>query len=142
MTSTFGLRPAPSRPSARLGALAALLGGMFYLAVALAAPASALERDDGDDPGEQISKLEALLLFGVVPLGLMLLIALLVSLPWLVKGQRKPGEAQPEWFGAPEDTPEVAGHGEQPALTGRVVDGGSGGGEGDGGDGGGSSARW
>lgn len=141
MTSTRGLRPTPSRPSAGLRAFLTLLTGMFCLTVAWAAPASALERDDGDDPGEQITKLEALLLFGVVPLALMALITLAVSLPWLIKGQRKPGEAQPEWFGAPEDAPEVGGHGEQPALSGRVVTSGADGGEDDG-DGGGSSARW
>lgn len=145
MTSTRGHRPAHPRLFARLGALGTVLGGTFCLAVAYAAPVAATERDDGDDPGEPMSKLEALLMFGVVPLGIMLLITLLVSLPWLLKGQRKPGtwDAQPEWYGAPEGTSEVeGGHGEQPALTGRVVTTGTDGGEDDGGDGGGSSARW
>lgn len=139
VTSTRGHRPATSRSLARFGALGALTSGAFLLAVALAAPVSALERDDGDDPGEQISKLEALLIFGVIPVAAMLTITLLVCLPWLLRGQRKSGEAAPEWFGAPEGTAEVTGHGEQAELTGRVV--GADGGDSDA-DGGGSSARW
>ena len=140
-----GPSPGPLATSARLGALGALLIGSSCLAVALAAPVAALERDDGDDPGGQMSKLEVLLVFGVIPLGIVLLISLLVALPSLLKGQRKLGswDAQPEWYGGPtEGTPEVAGHGEQAELTGRVVTTGADGGEADGGDGGGSSARW
>lgn len=143
MTSIRGPRPAHPRPVARFGAV---LTGALVVAVVAAAPVAALERDDGDDPGEQLSTLESLALFGVLPIALMLLIALLVCLPSLIKGPRnKPGinwDAQPEWYGGPQDeaqTPAVAGSGTQQALTGRVVSTGA---EGDADDGGGSSARW
>ncbi len=120
---------------------------MVVLGVALAAPVAALERDDGDDPGDQMSKLEALMWFGAIPVGLMLLISLLTVLPSMLKGKStKPWDAQPEWYGGPElesgADPAMAGHGEQQALTGRVMSSGADGGEDDGGDGGGSSARW
>lgn len=120
---------------------------MLVIGVALAAPVAAAHRDDGDDPGDPMSKLEALFFFGVIPLGLMLLIALLVTLPSLLKGKsNKAWDAQPEWYGGPElesgANPAVAGHDEAQALTGRVVVTGADGGEDDGGDGGGSSARW
>ncbi|MGQ0844864.1 MAG: hypothetical protein ACT4QF_12080 [Sporichthyaceae bacterium] len=123
----------------RARAVACTSFGALVVGVALAAPAAALERDDGDDPGEQMSTLEALMLFGVVPIALMLLITLLTVLPSMVKGNKKPGinwDAQPEWYGGPEGekAPEVEA-GRQ-ALTGTVVSGG----ETD--DGGGSSARW
>lgn len=123
-----------------------MLTGALAVAVAAAAPVAALERDDGDDPGEQLSTLESLALFGVVPIALMLLIALLVSLPSLIKGSRnKPGinwDAQPEWYGGPQDeatTAAVTSAGGQQALTGRVVSTGA---DGDAEGGGGSSARW
>lgn len=121
---------------------ARLLGVAFAgttVVVASAAPVAALERDDGDDPGSQLSKLEALALFGVVPVGLMLLIALLVVLPSMLKGNKgKPGinwDGQPEWYGGPDSAQPAleSGQGQQ-ALTGTVV--------GTGEDAGGSSARW
>lgn len=121
---------------------ARLLGVAFAgltLVVAQAAPVAALERDDGDDPGSQLTKIEALLLYGVVPVGLMLLISLLVCLPGMLKGNRgKPGinwDGQPEWYGGPQDEKPALEPGQsQQALTGTVVSTGE--------DAGGSSARW
>ena len=110
-----------------------------------------MHRDDGDDPGPQISKLKALLVYGVTPISIGIVIALLVMLPSLARGPRyRLGEewrANPEWFGAPGAPPEVeSGYGhaavEAPAepaeLTGRIVATGAE----ETGEDGGSSARW
>lgn len=121
---------------------ARLLGLAFAgvtLVVAAATPVAALERDDGDDPGSQLTTIESLLLFGVVPVGIMLVIALLVVLPGMLKGNRgKPGinwDGQPEWYGGPEgEKPALEPGQSQQALTGTVVSTGE--------DAGGSSARW
>jgi hypothetical protein len=122
----------------------------------LVAPAAlALHREDGDDPGPQISTLKALLIFGVIPVGISLLIALLVSLPSLARGPRyRPGlgwDGTPEWYGGPGEAaePEHGGYGgtqvtgtkKREALTGTIVATGETGGAGEAGDGG-SSARW
>jgi len=120
-----------------------------------AVPAFALHRDDGDDPGKQISTLKTILLFGVTPLAVSVVIALLVMLPSLAKGPRyRLGEewrATPEWYGAPGAGTEVEsggyGHGhapveaaaEQQAITGTIVPTDA---EVETGEGGGSSARW
>jgi hypothetical protein len=75
------------------------------LSLALASPAFALARDDGDDPGPGLSAGMVLLVFIGVPVGLFLLIALLVSVPSMVRGPRyRPGLgwwAEPVWFGGP-----------------------------------------
>jgi hypothetical protein len=129
----------------------AVLASAFVWSALSAGPAFALHRDDGDDPGRQISKLKAILVYGVTPISIMIVIALLVMLPSLARGPRyRLGEewrANPEWFGAPGAQPEVeSGYGhaavEDPAepaeLTGRIVTTGA---EKTGEDGG-SSARW
>lgn len=64
--------------------------------------------DSGAAPeGSGIGGLEAVLLFGVVPLALMLLVAALVWLPGMVRGNRyrpaKGWSASPLWFGGPPD---------------------------------------
>jgi hypothetical protein len=105
---------------------AAVFAAVFVLAMLAAAPAFALHRDDGDDPGKQISTLKAILVFGVIPLGASALIVLLVMLPSLAKGPRyRPGlgwQATPEWYGAPGTEPEVAGGGEHPAEVSAAAD--------------------
>jgi hypothetical protein len=135
---------------------AAVLAAALVWSTLTAAPAFALYRDDGDDPGKQISTLKAILVFGVIPIGLMALIALLVMLPSLAKGPRyRPGldwQATPEWYGAPGAEAEVesGGYGhtpavaaapaaEQEAITGTIVAPDA---EVETGEGGGSSARW
>jgi hypothetical protein len=131
---------------------AAVLAAALVWSTLTAAPAFALYRDDGDDPGKQISTLKAILVFGVIPIGLMALIALLVMLPSLAKGPRyRPGldwQATPEWYGAPGSEVEAgeAGHApavtagtEREALSGTVLPSDA---ETQTGDGGGSSARW
>jgi hypothetical protein len=136
---------------------AAVLAAASVWSTLAATPAfAALHRDAGDDPGKQISTLKAILVFGVIPIGLTALISLLVLLPSLAKGPRyRLGEewrAIPEWYGAPGAEAEVSSGGygshrhapveaaaEQQAVTGTVVPSDA---EVETGDGGGSSARW
>lgn len=77
------------------------------LLVALAVPAQAVVRDDGDEPGQGLSYAASLLIFGGLPLALFAIITLLVVLPSLAKGPRhRPGLswwASPVWFGGPAD---------------------------------------
>jgi hypothetical protein len=101
-------------------------------------------------------------LFGVIPIGAGLVIALVVSLPSLARGPRyRPGlgwEGTPEWYGGPQDDEQaqdddqaqlVGGHGaaqagrhrRSEALTGRIVATGDSSDSVDFADGG-SSARW
>ncbi|AXE85945.1 hypothetical protein [Streptomyces sp. Go-475] len=61
----------------RAGALAA---GTTLMMLLMSAPASALTRDDGDDPGPGLSVIETLGLFVVAPIVLYLVIAGLVMI--------------------------------------------------------------
>jgi hypothetical protein len=93
------------RPS-RFVVLVALLASWIGSNVCGAAPALATaHRSDGDNPGPEISPLKAVLLFAGIPLGALALIALVVSLPSLMRGPRyRPGrgwQGTPEWYGAP-----------------------------------------
>lgn len=148
ISSAFSALPHASKNAARAG----LVLGIVASATLVASPASAeVHRDAGDEPGETISRLKAVLLFGVVPIGLFLLIALLVALPSVVRGPRyRPGQGwqgNPEWYGAPgAEAPAVGGGYGSPAvatkssdaeLTGTIVSE-----ESASGDGGGTSARW
>ena len=91
----------------RLALRAVALGASAPLLLALATPASAVYRDDGDEPGQALTYFNTLLIFGVLPLALFAIIALLVMLPSLAKGPRyRPGLswwASPVWFGGPSD---------------------------------------
>jgi hypothetical protein len=73
--------------------------------LAATSPVFAQNRDDGDDPGRQLTALENLLLYVAAPLGLFLLISLLVLAPSIAKRPRyRPGLswwAEPVWFGGP-----------------------------------------
>jgi hypothetical protein len=128
------------RPS-RFVVLAALLAAWFGSNVAGAPAARAtVHPSDGDDPGPQLSTLKTVLIFGLIPVGAMLLIALVVSLPSLVRGPRyRPGrnwQGTPEWYGAPAAEVDAGpGHASGDAVTGKIVATGDS-------DGGGSSARW
>lgn len=127
--------PRTRRPLARAGVV---LGPAVLLGPMLAGPAQALRRDDGDDPGEQLSTLEVLLIFGVIPIAVMGLIALLVCLPSLVKSPRGTAgwDGRSAWLGGPAQQPAAVGSGAAPdartgspdvltgspdALTGTVV---------------------
>lgn len=73
--------------------------------LATAAPALAREQDAGSDPGESLSPLATLLIFGVLPVALFLLIALLVSAGSIAGGTRyrpdRVWDATPVEFGLP-----------------------------------------
>lgn len=87
----------PSRPGSARSAFARRAATAYALALVplslvLAAPASAVERSDGDSPGEPISTLAAIGIFVGAPLGLFLLIALLTFAPGTTRGPRyRPG---------------------------------------------------
>jgi hypothetical protein len=95
-------------------------------------------RDDGDNPGRQLTALENLLLYVVAPLGLFLLIAFLVMAPSIVRGPRyRPGLswwAEPVWFGGPRRGPSHEPAVGDPAAAVSVIEPTH--------DGGGASARW
>ncbi|HKA69381.1 MAG TPA: hypothetical protein VKG85_09720 [Actinomycetes bacterium] len=73
--------------------------------LATAAPALAREQDAGSDPGESLSPLATLLIFGALPVGIFLLIALLVSAGSIAGGTRyrpdRVWDATPVEFGLP-----------------------------------------
>ena len=135
-----------TRPLPKAALRAGVVGSVFASSALAASPAfAALHRDDGDDPGKGMSALKVVGTFIGIPVGLFLLIALLVSIPSMIKGPKyRPGkewQATPEWYGAPGEVEGDAhaelGAGEEHAeLTGTVVEPGAEG------DGGGTSARW
>ena len=96
----------------RLALRAVALCASVPLLLALATPASAVYRDDGDEPGQALTYFNTLLIFGVLPVALFAIIALLVMLPSLAKGPRyRPGLrwwASPVWFGGPSDPDAVS----------------------------------
>jgi len=81
----------------------------------VAAPALAQEPDAGSEPGEPLSPLATLLIFGVLPVALFLFIALLVSAGSIARGPRyrpdRMWDATPAEFGMPM-------HGVRPAPAG------------------------
>jgi hypothetical protein len=72
---TFGT--VDKKNALRAGALAA---GTTLMMLLMSSPASALTRDDGDDPGPGLSVIETLGLFVVAPIVLYLVIAGLVMI--------------------------------------------------------------
>ena len=109
-------------------------------ALVLAATAVALTACGGDDPaatnhlgfengvapeGESLTTLQAVLLYGVAPLAILLLIAALVWLPGMVRSSRyrptRGWNAAPLWFGGPADPAAAV----ESAQTGDLVRGGA-----------------
>jgi hypothetical protein len=90
-----------ARLALRVGAAAAP-----PVAVLLAPPALAATPETWGDPAP-MSLLQALLIYGGIPLGLMAVITVLVMAPSLVRGDRQQrGVAswtEPQWFGGPGD---------------------------------------
>jgi len=137
------------RPFPQAALRAATVGAVLASSMLVTSPAfAALHRDDGDDPGKGISRIKVLGIYVGIPVGLFLLIALLVSIPSMIRGPRyRPGkewQATPEWYGAPDDDSEYALEGRAAGeleggasgeLTGTIVEPAEG-------DGGGTSARW
>ncbi len=72
-------------------------------------------------PAEGISRLEVFLFYVVAPLGIMVVIAVLVLLPGIVRGSRyRPGRgwsAPPLWFGGPADPVAAVEAAETDSLT-------------------------
>lgn len=119
--------------------VARLLAVVPAVLVTLAAgSASASPPEQWED--SSVSPLRAILVYLVLPVGLFLLIALLVYLPSMRKGQGyHPGEAWrggPEWFGGPRGGVEAADRAGQPAAVGPGSTGSSDG------ERGGASGRW
>ena len=89
------------------------------LSMLVTSPAFALVRDDGDDPGPPMSKMEGLMVFVGIPLGSLFLI-------WIVCSAMKtrtppPGhtvQGPPIWYMPPDEHGHVA-HGihQNPALS-------------------------
>jgi hypothetical protein len=80
--------------------------GTVGLLLATAGPALAAP-DEGSEPGSGLSVIETLLWFVVLPAGIFVAIALLVSAPSMARGPRyRPGLgwwAAPVWFNGPDD---------------------------------------
>lgn len=104
---------------------------MLLPLVAVPALAAPPEAWPDTEPASAIGYLLVLL---VIPLGLALLIALLASVPKLVRGERyTPGLSwrnETEWFGGPKDGVEAADRTDPKALEGESAERG------------GASARW
>lgn len=124
--------PAPSSRVVRRSVSALVLTPVLLLAVS-PVPAAATP-PEGWPETEPVSVTSYLLLLLVIPLGLALLIALLASVPRLVRGDRyTPGLAwrkETEWFGGPRDGLEAADRTDPKALEGESAERG------------GASARW
>jgi hypothetical protein len=108
--------------------IAVLVTGLLA-PVLTAAPAMALIKDDGENPGPSLGDGMTLLLFVVIPLGVFAIITFFALLPSALSRPRyrpgKPWNHDPLWFGGPED-PETALQSARPAASAR----------------GGSSAEW
>jgi len=82
--------------------IAAAMGVTLLVTVT---PALAREQDAGSDPGESLSPLATLLIFGALPVGLFLVIVLLVSAGSIAGGTRyrpdRVWDATPVEFGMP-----------------------------------------
>jgi hypothetical protein len=92
---------------------------VVLLAVLLAEPASAATPVTWQDP-DPMSVLQALLIYGGIPLALVLLITTLVLAPSIIRGDRQQrGVAswtEPQWFGGPGEAVTAGGHDHRPEL--------------------------
>ena len=117
-----------TRPAVRAAVVAATLS----LMLALATPAQALYRDDGDGPGPGISALETLLLYVGIPLAVFVLVALLTYAKAMTRGPRYRPDlgwwAGPVWFEGPPQGAAAIATDDTPGTVAA--------------DGGGASARW
>lgn len=93
------------RRAARAASISAGLAVIGSVAV-LASPASANVPEDWSNP-EPVDTVHALIVYLGAPLGLVLIIALLVYLPSLARGEKSGGGStttESEWFGGPRKT--------------------------------------
>jgi hypothetical protein len=72
----------PSRAAFRAGVVC---GVATVYPVLAACPVFALERDDGDEPGEPMSRMDALLIFGGIPVAALIAIWIMCSVPYMFK---------------------------------------------------------
>lgn len=100
----------PTTPEAltRRALRAATVGTLAAVPLLLAAPAFALHRDAGDDPGPGMSAVATILVYIGIPAAIFCVIALLVLAPSIARGNRyRPHQlswwAAPVWFGGPQD---------------------------------------
>lgn len=76
------MSPVTTRHTFRAGVVC----GVATLSIlAAASPVFALQRDDGDEPGKALDKMDALLIFGGIPVGALLMIWILCSIPSMFK---------------------------------------------------------
>jgi hypothetical protein len=108
--------------------LAAVVGAVVATVTLTAAPALAgdiVGPQEGHDPGDGIGLAGGLLLYGVVPLAVLGLVAVLVFLPGLARGSRyRPARgwaARPVWFAGPVEPEQAIAS----AQAGDVVRGGA-----------------
>ena len=116
------------------------LAGRVRGSLVLAATAVALTACGGDDPaatnhlgfengaapaGDGLTTLQAVLVYGVAPLAILLLVAALVWLPGMIRSSRyrptRGWNAAPLWFGGPADPAAAV----ESAQTGDLVRGGA-----------------
>jgi hypothetical protein len=94
---------------ARVAAAATVLAAS--LAIGAAGPASALVRDDGDEPGATLTVAQTLLLFAGIPIAMVLLIVAAVAIPsWFRQvrlGNRTNWAEAPIWVNGPSATLEA-----------------------------------
>lgn len=122
--------PAQVRRAARALAIPGVVAtALVIVTTATPAYAEAPEQWEGSDP---VAPLHALLVLAGIPLGIFVVIALLVYLPSMIRGERyEPGLAwreDPEWFGGPRGGLESKGNKGDQAI--------------EAGDRGGASAHW
>jgi hypothetical protein len=118
VTAEKGVRyrvPVKSRHAQRAGVVCAVTS----LSLLAASPAFALVRDDGDDPGPAMTRMEGLLVFVGIPLGSLMLIWIVCSA--MKSSTPRPGhtvQGPPIWY-MPADEHGHIGHGihQDPALT-------------------------
>ena len=100
--------------------LAALVTGAV-LPLLVASPAIA-SLDDGEQPGKGLGAGMTILVYVVIPLGIFAGIALLSTLPSMLRRPRyrpgRPWQHDPMWFNGPDD-PEKALVGARPGATAR-----------------------
>ena len=98
----------PTTPEAftRRALRAATVGSLAAVPLLLAAPAFAVHREAGDDPGPGLSAVATILVYIGIPAAIFCVIALLVLAPSIARGNRyRPHQlswwAAPVWFGGP-----------------------------------------
>ena len=78
--------------------------------------------DDGEHPGKSLSAGALIAIYILIPLGIFLVIALLATLPSMLRRPRyrpgRPWQHDPMWFNGPDD-PEKALVGARPRATAR-----------------------